>query len=150
MHFWDNNQLAHTNESQPLIALANKIANQKSGNTWYLITTTDPDQHTYTMQTLHDWHIILGHTNPHKILQLCNENLVKGLKITKTNTINLDPHFDCVGCIQGRAHVQPFGNTHIESPRHIGNIIYSDIWGPASKLLLQGNKYYIIFVDAAT
>jgi hypothetical protein len=102
------------------------------------------------MRTLRNWHIILGHTDPRNILQLHSKNLAKGLEITKTNTIGLDPHFDCIGCSQGKAHVWPFGNTHIETPQQIGDIIYSDVWGPASKLYLQGKKYYIVFVDAAT
>jgi hypothetical protein len=150
MLFWDDNQSTRTDESKSLIALANKIGDRKTGNTWYLIATTDPDQHAYTMRTLCDWHIILGHTDPRNILQLRSENLAKGLEITKTNSIGLDLHFDCIGCIQGKAHIRPFGNTHIETARQIGDIIYSDVWGPASKLSLQGNEYYIVFVDAAT
>ncbi|QRV83053.1 Copia protein [Ceratobasidium sp. AG-Ba] len=50
----------------------------------------------------------------------------------------------------GKAHVRPFGNVSIETPRTIADLIYSDVWGPASVESLQGNRYYIVFVDAAT
>jgi transposase InsO family protein len=34
--------------------------------------------------------------------------------------------------------------------QNIGDLIYSNVWGPAYTESLQGNQYYIIFVNAAS
>ncbi|QRW04445.1 Copia protein [Ceratobasidium sp. AG-Ba] len=135
---------------QSLFALAKKIGERRTGNSWYLMATTDPGQHAYLTRTLRDWHIILAHTDPRNILRLKNSNLARGLDIAKTDSITLSPDFDCLGCVQGKAHARPFGNVTIESPREIADLFYSDVWGPASINSIQGNRYYIVFVDAAT
>ncbi|QRW09844.1 Copia protein [Ceratobasidium sp. AG-Ba] len=135
---------------QSLFALAKKIGERRTGNSWYLMATTDPGQHAYLTRTLRDWHIILAHTDPRNILRLKNSNLARGLDIAKTDSISLSPDFDCLGCVQGKAHARPFGNVSIESPREIADLFYSDVWGPASINSIQGNRYYIVFVNAAT
>ncbi|KAB5589019.1 Copia protein [Ceratobasidium theobromae] len=150
MTFWDESGQKHKTGDTEMIALAMKIGEWKEGNSWYLMATTDPGQHAYLSRTLHDWHIILGHADPRNILRMHAAHLSKGLNITKTDAIGLNPNFDCVGCVQGKSHVCPFPDSNSETPCEIGNVIYSDVWGLASKYSLQGNEYYIVFVDGAT
>lgn len=131
-----------------VIAAARKIGERKTGNAWYLIGTAKKLQHAYTARTLHDWHIILGHTDPRNILRMRTANLSRGLEIDNKHSLN--PDFDCIGCIKGKSTVRKFGNGPSETPKNIGDIIYCDIWGPARTTSLQGNDYFIIFVDGAT
>jgi hypothetical protein len=44
-----------------------------------------------------------------------------------------------------KAHQQPFHVTNLQSHEPL-ELIYSDVWGPASYTELDGSRYYLIFV----
>ncbi|KAJ1309296.1 hypothetical protein OPQ81_004958 [Rhizoctonia solani] len=74
------------------------------------------------------------------------------LHLGKNLTISgsLDPKnlADCLGCIKGKSTIQPFPKGQSEPVKNIGNLFYSDVWGPAHTTSLQGNSYFITFIDA--
>ncbi|KAB5588691.1 Copia-like polyprotein/retrotransposon [Ceratobasidium theobromae] len=148
MMFWDNANATPNGSRQ--FTLAKKVGERKSGNSWYLMATTDPLQYLFVARMLCDWHIILGHADPRNLLHLQTAHLSKGFTINQSNKLPIDTHFNCIGCIQGKAHICPFGESHVDTPHEIGDLIYSDVWGPTSVASLQGNSYYIIFINTAT
>jgi len=55
----------------------------------------------------------------------------------------------CHLCSINKAHQQPFCVTSLKSHAPL-DIIYTDVWGPASYIGLDGSRYYLIFVDHYT
>ena len=57
---------------------------------------------------------------------LLKNNLVTGLLSDESQ----EPT-QCSACIQGKRHVEPFPKEATESADKIGDLILSDVWGPA-------------------
>ena len=77
------------------------------------------------------------------IKALLKNNLVTGLLIDESQ----EPT-QCSACIQGKCHVEPFPKEATESADKIGDLILSDVWGPAQ---IEGpgcEKYFYSFIDA--
>jgi hypothetical protein len=133
-------------EEDHIVAAAQKLGDRQTGNSWHLIATVNKFQNAYTARSLQDWHIILGHTDPRNVIRL--SEISKSLSLTKRET--KDPHFDCIGCIKGKSTVRQFGNMPSNKSFNIGDLFYSDVWGPARTASIQGYLYYITFTDAAS
>ncbi|QRV90660.1 Copia protein [Ceratobasidium sp. AG-Ba] len=130
-------------------ATAIKLGNRENGNHWHMIATARRKQYAYAItRTLKDWHQILGHIDPRHILKMEKEQTALGLQISKKD---IDPNFDCLGCLKGKSVVRSFKKAP-ESvwPQEIGDVIYSDVWGPAAVTSLQGHRWYISFTDGST
>ena len=87
------------------------------------------------------WHKWLGHPSLKVV-----HNLVKnfGLPITSKKLPSL-----CSSCSINKAHQQPFRVTSLQS--HVPlELIYTDVWGPASYTGIDGSRYYLLFVDHYT
>ncbi|KAB5588095.1 Copia protein [Ceratobasidium theobromae] len=131
------------------IATAIKSGTRSSGNPWILFAIIDSEEFSYVARSLSDWHLILGHVNTRTILNMVNQKLVKGIEITKQSTRK--PNIDCIGCVKGKSIVRPFKKAdNAEFPVEVGQVIYSDTWGPARTVSIQGNEYMITFTDGAT
>ncbi|KAB5587862.1 Copia protein [Ceratobasidium theobromae] len=143
IHFYDPTK-------EETVATTIKIGTCSSRNPWQLLTSIDTDDFSYVTQSLSDWHLILGHVNTRTILNMVNQRLVKGVEITKQSTHN--PKIDCIGCNKGKSTVRPFkkNTDSSEFPTEIGQVVYSDTWGPTHTASLQGNNYMITFTDGAT
>jgi hypothetical protein len=52
----------------------------------------------------------------------------------------------CFTCAQAKGHQQPFypSSSKICSPLHL---IYSDVWGPSPTISMNGNRFYVSFID---
>lgn len=61
-----------------------------------------------------------------------------------------DIDFDCNACIQAKHSRAPFPDTAADRALAVGDLVFSDIWGPARIASLQGNTYVITFTDAAS
>ena len=87
------------------------------------------------------WHKRLGHPSS-KIVH----NVVRqfSLPFTTTQKSSL-----CPSCSIDKAHQQPFRSTSISSTAPL-NLIYTDVWGPAHCVGLDGFRYYLIFIDHHT
>ena len=88
------------------------------------------------------WHKRLGHPSI-KIVH----HLVKifSLPISSTKTLSSL----CHSCSINKAHQQPFRVNSLQSHEPL-ELIYTDVWGPASYTGIDGSRYYLIFVDHYT
>jgi hypothetical protein len=83
------------------------------------------------------WHRRLGHVSfpvIHKAISLPIPN--------KNRPI-------CSDCQLAKSHAMPFIKMHVAVSQPL-ELIYSDVWGPASTLSTSGARYYISFLDDAT
>jgi len=83
------------------------------------------------------WHRCLGHASfpvINKAISLSIQN--------KNSSI-------CSDCQLAKSHIMPFTNIHVKVSKPI-ELIYSDVWGPASTLSTSSARYYIRFLDDAT
>jgi len=83
------------------------------------------------------WHRRLGHASfpvIHQAISLPSPN--------KNRPI-------CSDCQLAKSHAMPFIKMHVAVSQPL-ELIYSDVWGPASTLSTSGARYYISFLDDAT
>ena len=88
------------------------------------------------------WHKRIGHVNIQKLKTMQAKGIVGGLPIFKYDGSN---HM-CDACQFGKQARLPFSRDSQMSKWPL-EIIHSDIWGPAQTPTLNGNRYYITFVD---
>jgi hypothetical protein len=91
--------------------------------------------------SLDGWHKWLGHPSS-KIVH----NVVRQFSLPFTTTQN---SFLCPSCSINKAHQQPFRSTSLSSTAPL-NLNYTDVWGPAHCVGLDGSRYYLIFIDHYT
>lgn len=100
-----------------------------------------PPSHTafHVLRTTMDvWHRRLGH--PH-------ESVLKRLvSVFQLPVTNKNVHPVCEPCQLGKSRRLPFSSTHVVS-RSCFELVYADVWGPASTNSIYGNKYFVQFVD---
>ena len=88
------------------------------------------------------WHQILGHVNLWTIKTLLKNNLVTGLLIDE----NQEP-IQCLACIQGKRHVEPFPKEATKSVDKIRDLVLSNVWGLAQIEGTGCEKYFYSFID---
>ena len=68
--------------------------------------------------------------------------------------IELDPNSqerECDACIYARATRLAIPKPHISHPaQHFGDVIHTDVWGPAPTETRQGRRYFVTFTDDST
>lgn len=98
-----------------------------------------------TTRTWYEWHCALSHINRGQLQEMQRLGLVDGMTVDTAS----DPDFDCETCIQAKHSRAPFPEITTTQIYQIGDLVFSDIWGPAQLASLQGNLYVISFTDAA-
>jgi hypothetical protein len=88
------------------------------------------------------WHKRLGHPS----LKIVH-HLVKNFSLPISSNKTLSSL--CHSCSINKAHQQPFRVTSLQSHEPL-ELIYTDVWGPASYTGIDGSRYYLIFVDHFT
>ena len=89
-------------------------------------------------------HCRFGHIAPSVARQLADRGLVSGLIFNNSK----DGGTFCELCVYGKATRKPITKEHVgEHAGNVGNIIWSDIWGPAPIPTLGGQCYYVMFTD---
>ena len=88
------------------------------------------------------WHKRLGHPSI-KIVH----HLVKNFSLSISSTKTLSSL--CHSCSINKAHQQPFRVNSLQSHEPF-ELIYTDVWGPASYTGIAESRYYLIFVDHYT
>ncbi|CEL57201.1 Retrovirus-related Pol polyprotein from transposon TNT 1-94 OS=Nicotiana tabacum PE=2 SV=1 [Rhizoctonia solani AG-1 IB] len=58
--------------------------------------------------------------------------------------------FECKTCIQAKAHQRPFPKDSKTEAKEIGELIVTDVWGPAQVKSIGNYRYYVSFTDVAT
>ena len=54
----------------------------------------------------------------------------------------------CVACIQGKHHIDPFPKFAEDAAELVGNLTDSDVWGPANIVGPAQEHYFYSFTDA--
>ena len=92
-----------------------------------------------------EWHHALSHASIQALQTMHQQNLVDGMKI-----IPSPQNFVCEGCIQGKHTSKPLPCESKNKYKEIGDLVVTDLWGPAPIEGKGGLNYYISFTDAAT
>ena len=93
-------------------------------------------------RTLDKWHRVFGHVNAWTIKTLKRNNLVTGLEVDESQVPT-----QCMACIQGKRHVEPFPKKAEEEVENTSDLIVSDVWGPAQIEGPNREKYLFSFTD---
>ncbi|KAL4573020.1 hypothetical protein LXL04_019813 [Taraxacum kok-saghyz] len=88
--------------------------------------------------SLHGWHKRLAH--PHETIL---RRLVSTFKLPVSS--NKFPNV-CDACQLGKSHRIHLPISHVISSKPF-ELIYSDVWGPAPEFSLNGNRYFVLFMD---
>lgn len=125
-----------------LLAIGDKISHLYKLRASPRIKTSNAT-HVYAARTWDEWHRALGHINYAAVRRLKTKEMVRGMNVdTRT------PPHQCEACIAGKSHVQPFPKESERRYDHIGDMTYTDLWGPARTSGINGHKYFISFTDA--
>ena len=71
--------------------------------------------------------------------------MVEGMNIDSTST----PSAQCATCIKAKSHVAPFPAEAEREYIDIGEMTFTDVWGPSRVTGIKGERYYISFTDGA-
>ena len=94
----------------------------------------------------YDWHCALGHINTAQLEEMYKKKLVDEMVVDEASSKD----FECEACIQAK-HTRASFPDHIDQRNlSVGDLVFSDIWGPSRVESLQHNKYMITFTDAAS
>ena len=102
---------------------------------------TRPDGHSWDK-----WHRIFGHLQHKSIRMLKEKSMVTGMIIDDSST----PSHQCETCIRAKSHVMPFPSKSDTKYSEIGEMTFTDVWGPSRVTGINGARYYISFTDGAT
>src|ERR1700710_1282765 len=76
---------------------------------------------------------------PHNAVK---KGLVEGVELDSTS----QPEF-CDACTQAKATRQPFPEESKNQALTYGELVHTDLWGPAQTASITGSLYYISFTD---
>jgi hypothetical protein len=107
-------------------------------------TNPTPPDHTLAAISLMDLHRCLGHISPSAIAQLVNKEILAGITICDWNV-----DF-CEVCALAKIKRKPFPKHCSHPAQDIGDVIHSDVWGPASVSALGGSNYAVTWIDEKT
>ncbi|KAF9460598.1 hypothetical protein BDZ94DRAFT_1141706, partial [Collybia nuda] len=86
-------------------------------------------------------HKRFGHISYSGLQRLLDKNLVEGFSV---DTRTEKP--DCIACTEAKQTVEPFGKA-TNRKTEPGELTHMDLWGKYSIASINGNQYYIVFVD---
>src|ERR1700710_1931267 len=87
--------------------------------------------------TVCELHRVLGHVSQSAVLDAVKKGLIEGVKLDST----LQPEF-CDACTQAKASRQPFPAETKNWARTYGELVHTDLWGPAQTTSISGYLYY--------
>ncbi|CAK5269991.1 unnamed protein product [Mycena citricolor] len=71
--------------------------------------------------------------------------MVTGMELTSDTGMQ-----QCIACIQGKQHVEPFPKQAQWTFKEVGEMTYTDVWGPSRTPGVHGERFMITFTDAAS
>ena len=94
-------------------------------------------------RTWEQFHRAMGHVNIAALKRL--RLMADGMEVDETS----DDQFQCEPCVRAKQHVEPFPQEASRTPDRveIGEIVVSDVWGPAQVRSVRGYYYYMSFTD---
>lgn len=87
------------------------------------------------------WHRMLGHVNFNYLNILCKHKLLSGIPIEHESEF-----MKCKICVENKMHNIPFENNR-KRAKDILEIVHTDVCGPFKTVGLNGEKYFISFID---
>jgi len=84
------------------------------------------------------WHRRLGHAASQVVQRVLSSNKLPVDKIKR--------HYVCPDCQLAKSHALPFTNSTYVSKSPL-DLIFTDVWGPASVTSTIGARYYVSFLD---
>jgi hypothetical protein len=87
-------------------------------------------------------HRVLGHVSQSAVKSAVEKGLVAGVELDPAS----EPEF-CEACEKGKAVRQPFPKESKRRAAAYGELIHTDLWGPAQTLSIGGSSYYMSFTD---
>jgi hypothetical protein len=88
--------------------------------------------------SLDGWHSRLGHPSLRIVRQVFSQN---NLAIQQSSASSV-----CHACQLEKSHRLPFHLSPTISS-HPLDLVFSDVWGPSPIASVNGNKYYVCFID---
>jgi hypothetical protein len=84
------------------------------------------------------WHQRLGHPHQRLLQFMISKHL---LPVSKKLSGSV-----CSACQLGKSSKLPLNNYYFSS-KHILDLLYYDVWGPAPALSFEGHRYFLLCVD---
>jgi len=104
-------------------------------------TSLLPGTHVLATISLMDLHRCLGHISPAAAIQLVDKQILTGVMV-----VDRDVGF-CEVCALTKIKRHPFPRSRAHPAQSIGEVIHTNLWGPASVTALGGGIYMILFID---
>lgn len=97
-------------------------------------------------RTWEQFHRAMGHVNIAALKRL--RLMAEGMDVDESS----DDKFQCEPCVRAKQHVEPFPQEATRTPEkiQIGEIVVSDVWGPAQVRSVHGYYYAMTFTDLAS
>ncbi|KAF8690093.1 Encoded by, partial [Rhizoctonia solani] len=154
----DRDRLVIYGPNNECITYGSKLKERAKGNLWKINAryinkqnannkSTELALFKQTGRTWFNWHKVLGHIGPQALQRLKNTDAVKGMEIAD-DAIGLN--FKCDVCAQTKAHTRPFPKELATKVSNIGELVVTNVWGPAQTPSIGRYKYYVSFTDVAT
>jgi len=91
--------------------------------------------------SLMDLHRCLGHISPAAAIRLIDNQILTGITVR-----DRDVEF-CEVCALAKIKRHPFPKSRTHPAQNVGDVIHTDLWGPAQTIALGGGQYSILFID---
>ncbi|KAJ3884664.1 hypothetical protein GG344DRAFT_23753, partial [Lentinula edodes] len=85
----------------------------------------------------------LGHINVKSVKLLYDNKMVDGMVVDTTSPIT----FTCDACTRAKQHVQSFPKEAERKFTEIGEMTFTDVWGPARTSGINRERYFVSFTD---
>jgi hypothetical protein len=95
-----------------------------------------------TKCTIDELHQVLGHVSHEVITNAIKKGMISGITLDE----NSKPTF-CKTCTKAKATRQLFPNELKTKSSAYGDLVHTDLWGPAQTATINGCLYYISFTD---
>jgi transposase InsO family protein len=95
--------------------------------------------------TLTELHCCLGHISPAAAACLVKEGKIHGIKLLQPTKSDF-----CQTCAEAKLKCMPFPKECQNHATKVGEVIHSDMWGPAQTQAIGGKQYWITFIDEYT
>src|SRR5258705_1212259 len=125
-----------------LIPQVDGLYSLAAGTTQNLPATPEQAHVARAKVNIYKLHKILGHVVQETVLQAYKKGLIEGIDLD----LDSSPQF-CDACTQAKATRQPFPAESTTRARAYGELIHTDLWGPAQTVSIGGSVYYISFTD---
>jgi hypothetical protein len=120
----------------------------KAGSSLYrMVHEHDSAQAAVEMILLDQFHCRMGHIAPEIARKLIEKGFVTSIQLDNS----LAKLTFCEACVYAKATCKPVAKVRQgERATEFAGEVYSDLWGPAPVVTLQGKCYYVSFIDDKT